>query len=175
MTPSTRKKTRTPDPHAEGIRLLLAVLAAHGLLRKPAAEFLRDKDGRPYIRDAGFDFNLSHSGRFLLCAVSDRRVGADVQVHGPVRESVLRRCYGEEERTAFAASADPVRTFYDIWTQKEAYAKYDGAGLRLLLSPVDAEKRAAAAGLHLLHIPMGDGVSAAVCTSYTTPDVTEDY
>ena len=169
----TQPEKRRPDLHGEGLRLLCDVLCRLGFA-DPAQEpeILKGENGRPCIPGASFDFNLSHSGDWVLCAVSDRRVGIDVQIHAAVRDSVLRRCYSTKERAAVAASSDPRRTFYDIWTGKEAFAKYTGEGLKRLLQAEDLSAAAEELDLKLIHIPPEEGYSAAVCTAYDSVDYT---
>ena len=44
-------------------------------------EMAREERGKPYFPGAPqYHFNLSHSGPFALCALSDRPVGVDIQV-----------------------------------------------------------------------------------------------
>lgn len=89
--------------------------------------------GKPYLRDIPLFFNLSHSGDYVLCALSRREIGADIQrlekcdtkrlaerfFHEREREC-LRRIPGERERE---------RYFYRLWTAKEAYGKMTGEGI----------------------------------------------
>ena len=35
--------------------------------------------GKPYLKGIDFQFNLSHSGTYALCAYSNRNIGADLQ------------------------------------------------------------------------------------------------
>ena len=91
------------------------------------------KNGKPYLRDRSFFFNLSHSGGYVFCALSDREVGADIQICQPAQYSRLAgRFFSEEEHLALEECADEGERsllFYRLWTRKEAYGKLTGAGL----------------------------------------------
>lgn len=95
----------------------------------------RTDTGRPYLANPGSwkgDFNLSHSGEWLVLALTDRgRVGVDVQQIRDVDLGVARICFTPEERKALAlVPGDELRTlFFRIWTLKEALAKATGLGL----------------------------------------------
>ncbi|MCI9438396.1 MAG: 4'-phosphopantetheinyl transferase superfamily protein [Lachnospiraceae bacterium] len=39
------------------------------------------KEGKPYLRDMPFYFNLSHSGEYVLCVIATEEIGADIQQH----------------------------------------------------------------------------------------------
>ena len=87
-------------------------------------------------------FSLSHSGGLVICAVSRRTVGADVEEIRPVRESnlfIARRYFTKEEQEELARTKpDPQKTAFDpsvftkIWTRKEAYVKMTGEGIAAL-------------------------------------------
>ena len=73
------------------------------------------------------DFNLSHSAALIACAVSEAgRVGIDCErirtINSP---ALLRRIQSPLDRTS--SDADP-RTFFHLWTQKEAVIKAEGNG-----------------------------------------------
>ncbi len=89
--------------------------------------------GKPYLagREDLF-FNLTHCGRFVLCAVSEGEVGVDAQWQEPCRPSVVGRCFTEAERAWM--DQDPDERFTRLWTRKEAYVKFTGFGLVLPLS-----------------------------------------
>ncbi len=89
--------------------------------------------GKPYMRGRPFYFNISHSGDYVICAVSLGEVGADIQQMRMGREAQIverffsgeekglwRRCGTEEERREL---------FYKLWTRKEAYGKLTGEGI----------------------------------------------
>jgi len=73
-------------------------------------------------------FNLSHSGRAMVLAVCrDHEVGVDLEWLRP-RENyrqLAERYFTPEE----VASATDLRSFYAIWTRKEAVLKALGLGL----------------------------------------------
>lgn len=92
--------------------------------------------GKPYLRDYPFYFNLSHSMDYVICAVSDREVGADIQwcsmEKGERLERIARRFFSPEELAALACCREQVeraQLFYRLWTRKEAYGKLTGGGI----------------------------------------------
>lgn len=121
---------------------------AHALLRSALSQvaggrpgdwcFKRDAKGRPYLDAAGpgLDFNLSHSGRLVACAiVRDARVGIDVESIRPGLDfkPLLNHVASPLEREWLEELSEPEarRDFYRMWVLKEAYAKAVGAGLGL--------------------------------------------
>lgn len=85
--------------------------------------------GKPYFPDAPqWHFNLSHSGRYALCAVGDIKVGCDIEQIGTGGLALARRFFAPEETARLEADADPT-AFTRLWTLKESYIKAIGAGL----------------------------------------------
>lgn len=91
--------------------------------------------GKPYlVGKANLYFNLSHSGEMVMCAISDREVGCDVEkkdgfhrdlANYVMTERDLRRIYqqeGEQGRSDM---------FFRLWTLKESYMKATGLGMLL--------------------------------------------
>lgn len=91
------------------------------------------RNGKPYLQDYPFYFNLSHSGEYVFCAISDREVGVDIQQYRPADEARLaRRFFSEEERKALEGCLDREEQrelFYRLWVRKEAYGKLTGEGI----------------------------------------------
>ena len=100
-----------------------------------------DRFGRPYLAESGVDFNITHSGSKVFCAVERTsgqgnaptpRVGIDAEEmsgRGQLRTSDLaRRWFSENEQATFYA--EPTKEcFLRIWTRKEALGKALGLGL----------------------------------------------
>lgn len=79
-------------------------------------------------------FNLSHSGKYVFLAVSDRPVGIDIEHKKRNHLAVARRCFcGEEYNDIISAKTktEQERRFLEYWTMKEAFVKYSGEGLRM--------------------------------------------
>ncbi len=93
---------------------------------------LHYNDHRRPIIGATFDFNISHSGNLVACALSQHtKIGLDIEKIKPYRDSHLHAFFNEEERLLIADAKDSLDTFYDLWTRKEAVLKADGRGLTL--------------------------------------------
>lgn len=129
---------------------------ASGLLR-----CLRDKPplplalrygekGKPYFRDYPIYFNLSHSGDYVLCALSPEEVGADIQQHrAGARGQIAARFFSPREIAALAGGREcDNELFFRLWTRKEAYGKLTGEGI------------AKAVGTNLLPEEYGTGINA---------------
>ena len=91
-----------------------------------------DSLGKPII-DGDIYFNLSHSGSKAICAISDTKLGADIQVMDRDNTSIASRFFSKDE-SDFVFAADNKeeikKRFYQIWTMKEAYTKMTGEGIR---------------------------------------------
>lgn len=93
--------------------------------------------GKPKILDFPLQFSLSHSGQYILCAVSSQNVGADIQQKKTVNAlGVAKRFFSREEylqleRCGYETECQEV--FYRMWTRKEAYGKLTGEGVTSLL------------------------------------------
>ncbi|MFJ6069816.1 4'-phosphopantetheinyl transferase family protein [Streptomyces sp. NPDC093065] len=94
--------------------------------------------GRPFLADPPcpeVDFNLSHSGRLTVLAVTrGARVGIDVEQTTVERDfdGVAAGFFSpaEYDRWSTAGTADRTALWYRTWTRREAYVKATGAGLR---------------------------------------------
>jgi 4'-phosphopantetheinyl transferase len=43
----------------------------------------KNQYGKPYLKEyPNFNFNISHSGEYVLCAVDDKSIGIDVEEEG---------------------------------------------------------------------------------------------
>lgn len=94
--------------------------------------------GKPEIVDFPLYFSLSHSGDYVLCAISDREVGADIQKLQTVDFSKLAsRFFAEAEYKALEecdSEAERQKLFFRLWTNKEAYGKMTGQGIMAALN-----------------------------------------
>lgn len=99
--------------------------------------------GKPYLRDyPNAQFNISHSGQFVACAVCDRPIGVDIQEIVPYRRNVAKRVFSPEELFQIESSSDRPAEFTRLWTQKEAYLKMLGIGLSDSVDKIELPRRA---------------------------------
>lgn len=92
-----------------------------------------DKHGKPYFVNSDLKFNLSHSGRFVVAAVSDYEVGIDIQKKKADKHRIAEKNFLQGECTYINAGANDEekhQRFCEVWTLKEAYLKNIGMGLR---------------------------------------------
>lgn len=92
-----------------------------------------DKHGKPYFVDSELKFNLSHSGRYVVAAVSDYEVGIDIQKKKADKHRIAEKNFLQGECAYINAGANDEerhQRFCEVWTLKEAYLKNIGMGLR---------------------------------------------
>ena len=96
--------------------------------------FGKNNYGKPFAKELAVEFNVSHSGDMVVCAVSDRPVGIDVEQIRPMRDSVAKRICSQEELDYWSdpsiSEAERLNRFFEIWTAKEAYCKCIGIGIQ---------------------------------------------
>ena len=133
-------------------------------------------------------YNLSHSGKYVLCAFSDRigtKVGCDIEEMKEFREPVARRffCQREYEHIMGNDEADRAQIFYRYWVLKESFMKATRKGMALDLrafeigwneaqEPVLVRKPEEYPEEYIYREYTAEGVNAriAVCTTDTEID-----
>lgn len=95
--------------------------------------FSYGSNGKPYVANGPY-FSLSHSSKYVACAVSDREIGMDLQRKEPSnKHKMIHRYFQQEEKRVLEKARDEKeiqQLFYEIWTRKEAYGKLTGNGLK---------------------------------------------
>ncbi len=92
--------------------------------------------GKAYISNfEDIHFNLSHSGRIVSCAISDREVGIDVEYNDPeIDLDIAKNYFYNSEYKSIMNSKTPSDEFFKYWVLKESYMKYTGLGFQLDLN-----------------------------------------
>lgn len=93
------------------------------------------ENGKPCFKNlAGVHFNLSHSGEYVVCMIADCEVGVDIQQYGKrPKDGVVKKVLHTKERAIYDVLGETEKEayFYQLWSAKEAYAKYTKEGLSL--------------------------------------------
>lgn len=88
--------------------------------------FRKNEYGKPYAVDLPVYFNISHSGDMVVCAVSEREIGTDIEKIRSINARTAEKFAGLQE-LEYIKNSD--NGFFEIWTLKEAYFKCIGTGL----------------------------------------------
>lgn len=154
LTPSERIRANKYVRQADRVRYIIG----HGVQRLVLGRYLNIAPGliefglginnKPYIfNDTDTNFNLSHSGDYILLAVSAIPVGCDVEYidYNFSFAEILPNYFSTKEAN-YIYEATPHERFYKLWTRKEALLKGTGEGLNEYLSYTSALD-----GLHNMH------------------------
>ena len=126
----------------------LRYIVRHGILKNILSKYLcfnpekiqfkYTSFGKPFlsssINKASYHFNITHSKRYALLAVTrNRSIGIDLEYMLPIinMDSMIKSFLSGEEYKIMSmlSPEDRFQRFYDLWTLKEAYLKATGAGL----------------------------------------------
>ena len=144
---------------------LRRVLGAYLDMAPSALAFGAGEHGKPFLRDAALEFNLSHSGDLALVAVAAHGpVGVDVERwdHAVECLDLAERFFSAAELGALHALRDDaprvVEGFFATWSRKEAYLKATGHGITR--------------GLRHFDVPFAPGSAAALLADRLDADAT---
>ena len=100
------------------VRSLLSSYLKNQLSRE---ELLKNENGKPYFANGPY-FNISHSGKYVLMAVSTAEIGVDIEEIKNKDMSSLVRIFNEAEAKMIKEHSD----FYYLWCAKESLIKCMG-------------------------------------------------
>jgi 4'-phosphopantetheinyl transferase len=133
--------TRWEDGHSTllGRLLLIAGLSEYGYSQDCLNTISYDSYGRPFF-DADIDFNISHSGRYVVCCITDRgRVGVDIEEIKPVNVDDFTDQMTSEQMDNIGRAENAGLQFFKYWTVKESVIKADGRALNIPLAEITVE------------------------------------
>ena len=124
-----RQRKKGAEIMAAGL-LLDYALREYDVLERDM-EYGENEHGKPYFKNyPDIKFNLSHSGEYAVCAVSDYEVGVDVEMIGDAKDvlEIAERFFAANEYE-YIKSGDTKTTFFKLWTKKESLLKAIGTGI----------------------------------------------
>lgn len=105
------------------------------------AEISVNEYGKPFCKNGAF-FNISHSGNYVLFAVSSKDVGCDIEEIRQLKALRLGQIvFCDNEMNFLKSSFDVLTTFFKMWTRKEALLKCMGDGFHRGAKSVDVRGR----------------------------------
>ena len=116
-----------------GAYLLLRKLLCEENITNP--HFKTEKYGKAYISNhENIHFNLSHSEKMVLCAISDMEVGTDVEyIDRKIDLNIAKHYFYNGEYESIMKAENKPDEFFKYWVLKESYMKYTGLGMNLKL------------------------------------------
>ena len=131
--PSYRLKTKNKSDIQKSInslKLLKIGLNEFGidLFRE---DLVYNEFGKPSLKRKDIFYNISHSGKYVTCAISNKIVGIDIQKHIEKFEEIIS-FFSISEKEYLASIPFQkllIKEFFKIWTVKESYVKFLGRGL----------------------------------------------
>lgn len=111
-----------------GKLLLKELLVYFGYGEECLNHLYENQYGKPVIDDK-IDFNISHSGNVVVCAISNHcKIGIDVEKKRDFNMDSPELFLRKDEIKALKKSLF-TSDFYNLWTQKESLVKAKGVGL----------------------------------------------
>ena len=112
-------------------KLASEIILAYSLGQELPITYKTQKNGKPYIPTLPF-FNISHSGNFVVCAVSNKEVGVDIEEISRMKISLARKILSAKEEVLHQAVSGAKLQYLlcEKWVRKEAYLKMLGIGLK---------------------------------------------
>jgi phosphopantetheinyl transferase len=107
------------------------LLAEYGAAVFDGSTHLMEKNpmGKPYFKDSGLHFNITHSGDIAACGFSLDPVGVDVECPKRSIEDVVRRFFREEEIEWISRDGYSNAKAALIWSYKESFLKQKGSSV----------------------------------------------
>ncbi|MBR6568286.1 MAG: 4'-phosphopantetheinyl transferase superfamily protein [Clostridia bacterium] len=87
------------------------------------------ENGKPYLKNEDIFFSISHSGKYVLCCVSDSEIGCDIEEIRDYNPKVGKRFFTSEEYELLSNKETEDINFAKLWTLKESILKKEGTGI----------------------------------------------
>ena len=142
-TASRRERTDRFMRREDKCRSIVGEALVRFILRERSGKELDDamiiinQFGCPSIPAAGFNYSVSHSGRWVICAADTGTIGADVECMHKVSDGIAERFFCPEEVGYIDegnSDAERQQRFFTLWVLKESYIKALGRGFNCPLS-----------------------------------------
>ncbi|OXG09136.1 4'-phosphopantetheinyl transferase [Flavobacterium araucananum] len=117
-----------------GRLMLLKAFEEYGICGAEINNLEYNKFGKPFLKTKAVFFNISHSGDFVICAVSKKsEIGIDIEKMTAIDLADFKPQMTADEWSRVVESENKRTSFFEYWTQKEAVIKAHGHGLTLPL------------------------------------------
>jgi len=125
-----QKSKQNADSMLIGEILVKAAIKKSFGIETTKLEFTVSENGKPYCSShPDIYFNISHSGEYVVCAVSKVPVGVDIEKPRKYNPRLAERVCSQKEMEQIETCSDKSVEFIKLWTRKEAVLKMLGTGI----------------------------------------------
>lgn len=101
-------------------------------------DILVDSNGKPYSKKVDYDFNISHSGDYVVLAYGKGKIGIDIEKANDNNLTVSKRVFTQNEQKYLnEIDGEKLKRFNTLWSLKESVMKLNGKGIALSPSSFD--------------------------------------
>ncbi|MFD2943344.1 4'-phosphopantetheinyl transferase family protein [Flavobacterium notoginsengisoli] len=171
-----KKYRKWEDHHAFllGRLLLIEAFGKIGLEKKTISDIRYNKFGRPFLDDS-IDFNISHSGKFVVCAIGKGiKLGIDIETIVDVDFSDFKDVMTFEQWKVILESDNPKKTFFKMWTIKESVIKAEAKGMSIPLLNITIKKNEAGYDNQIWHLKefnLDEGICLCLASNIIATDL----
>ncbi|MDR3058737.1 MAG: 4'-phosphopantetheinyl transferase superfamily protein [Prevotella sp.] len=155
--------------HLFGRLLLIEALKKYNYVNNIWDYIAYNSYERPYFIYDQLDFNISHSGKYVICAIGENiRLGVDIEENNNINLKDFYNIMSPDQWRRINNTDYPLKEFYKYWTIKESVIKADGRGFSLPIDTLDIINDTVECDNKLWFIremEFGDGYSLALATS----------
>ncbi len=132
------KQWKDRQARAIGRFLVMDLLRRKNISGKKIENLSYTEYGKPFFEGVDFNFNISHSGDYVVCAYGTNvKVGVDIEEMKDINFEDFDSILTSEEKYSLYISKNKKALFYKIWCTKEAALKADGRGLSVPLNQIN--------------------------------------
>jgi len=160
-----------------GELLSRAILSRKLGIHSASIVFNKSENGKPYLENRKVNFNLSHSGDWVVMAMAEAEVGIDIELIRPINYRIAERFFSPAEVSVLNSKMkdDKLEYFFELWTLKESYLKLIGTGLTRSLNSftiyqedqrfrIRENGNSGASNVFFKQYPIEDGYKLSVCS-----------
>ena len=127
------------------------------------------KYNKPFIKDKTIQFNISHSGKIVACALTYySTIGIDIENIHKIKVEDFKNQMTKNEQDTIFNSENVEDAFFMYWTQKEAVLKAHGNGLSIPLKSFEIKNNKTSIGsenYYLCEVPFIKAYSCHIASS----------
>lgn len=114
-----------------GEAMVRTIIARKSGILPREISFSKTYYGKPYIEGSTIQFNVSHSGEYIICGISTEPVGIDIEEMRDHDIACIAERFFSKSELEFLTEEKSLflERFYELWVLRESYLKWMGVGL----------------------------------------------